>query len=195
MEEQTSRNESGGGKSGIGGTIREKASGYASTAKEKANEQFKQRVSSATGELSSFASVLRQAGEQLRTQSGSAWGATALGLVADQVESLHGKVDGGDLDDVLRFVENFARRNSMAFVGTMFGLGFLAARFAKASSEGSHRGHEADLVPYDDSFSQPGYGLAADTPVGNPSGVGMSTGTRNSGNLGDLGTTNSGGQH
>lgn len=165
MAQDTPRTEAGGDGS-VRDNVRQKTAGFANTAKEKVGEQFQQKVETATGQLSAFGNALRESARSLRADGGSMLGATALDMLADRVDALHGKVDGGDLDDVVQFIETFARRNSMAFVGTAFGLGFLAARFAKATS---HRNHEANLARYDESFAQRDYGTGGN---GRPAGTG-----------------------
>ena len=150
MKEETRHDETG-----TRDKIREKAAGLASSAKEKVEAQYEQRVESALGEVSGIANALRQAGQQLREQNSSALGATVMTTVADRLDSIRNTIDGKDLGEVAANVERFARRNPTVFLSTAAALGFLAVRFLKSSN----RSHETGLMPFDTDFDAPFRGM------------------------------------
>ncbi|WP_424929755.1 hypothetical protein [Amaricoccus tamworthensis] len=116
-------------------TVTSEAAAYAKSAK-----------STTADEISDVASALRTAADELRSGSPQArtFSQIADGL-ADASEALRDR----DLGETVSDVNNFARRNPLAFLGGAALVGFAATRFAKASS-----GTSAN--------SGPGYGAATD---------------------------------
>ena len=87
--------------------------------------------SSAADEVSSVASALRTAAEEMRSGSPQerTFGQIAEGL-ADASDAMRNK----DLNEMVQDVSTFARKNPLVFLGGAALVGFVAARFAKASS-------------------------------------------------------------
>lgn len=98
--------------------------------RDKALDIVDQRKGAAVGELGTLAGALRRAGTELSENSGLA--GTAVNTIAERVESISKSLDGKDLRSVMGDVEQFARRNPVAFVGGAVALGFIASRFLKS---------------------------------------------------------------
>lgn len=109
------------------------------TAAEKAKATLEEQKSSLSGGLSTVADNIRQFDKNLReadkdnkvTELTANYGDT----LAQQIEQVAQYFDRKDLREMVRDVESFARRNPAIFIGAAFGLGLLAARFLKSSSE------------------------------------------------------------
>jgi hypothetical protein len=124
--------------------VQEKAGETAQQVQQKAQEvrgqaggRFRQEVDTrstdAGSQLQSTAQAMRSTGEQLRSE-GKETPAKVVDAVAQRTERFGSYLTSSDADRILRDVENAARRQPwlVAFGGAA--LGFLAARFLKASS-------------------------------------------------------------
>jgi hypothetical protein len=113
--------------------VRDKAQGMKDQASGRLREQVDTRSTEAGSQLQSTAQAARRTSEQLRGE-GKETPAKVADAVADRAERLGGYLTSSDADRILRDVENTARRQPwlVAFGGAV--LGFLAARFVKASS-------------------------------------------------------------
>lgn len=111
--------------------IREKASEAAAAARDHAAERADSAKNSVAREVDDVASALRTAADQLRsgTPQARTFGRMAEGL-ADASESLRDK----DLVEMTHELNDFARRNPLAFLGGAALLGFAATRFARATA-------------------------------------------------------------
>jgi hypothetical protein len=96
-------------------------------------EQVDTRSTEAGSQLQATAQAVRRTSEQLRGE-GKETPAKVVDAVADRTERLGGYLTSSDADRILRDAEDVARRQPwlVAFGGAV--LGFLAARFVKASS-------------------------------------------------------------
>jgi hypothetical protein len=123
-----------------------------------AQSLFDGQKTRATGALSSVADALRQTAQTLKQdQSGVA---QYVDMAAERVADLAETFEAKDLDDVLYDVQSYARRNPGVFFGGALALGFLAARFMKATSRPSYtsgRQYSFDQDLYSGSFDR-GYG-------------------------------------
>ena len=124
-------------------SVRDKAAGLASSAKEQARTQFDQKKGSALGELDTLVSALQRVGSELGDDSGMT--GKVISTVSTRLESFSRSLDGKDLDGVVRDVESFARRNPAAFLGSAVAIGFLASRFLKSSGGGSSSSQSRDF--------------------------------------------------
>jgi ElaB/YqjD/DUF883 family membrane-anchored ribosome-binding protein len=95
--------------------------------------QLDTRSTEMADRLTPFAQALHKAGDHLELQENSS-GAKAAHRLADQADQLSGYLrrSGADL---LSDIEGFARRRPWAAGGIGVALGFIGARFLKASSE------------------------------------------------------------
>ncbi len=142
-----------GGMSQTGSTVdqaKDKAHEAAEQGRRKASEmmgQARQQIKStadsqidrAAETLGSTAEALRQASDQMRQQEHdriAKFADGAAGLVDDVTTYLRDH----DIDQIMGDVENAARRNPAAFLGTAFALGFMATRFLKASGTSGYSG-------------------------------------------------------
>ena len=122
---------------------REKAQRLVATAQERAVETVQARFDAgklrAADSLSSVAQTLRDT-----TQSFDARGdgiGRYINEAADRVDNLAHYLHDRELNEIVDQVEDFARRQPVAFLGGAFALGILGARFLK-SSQGSMSRHE-----------------------------------------------------
>ncbi len=116
-------------------------------------DQVKDKASSVLGEqktnlasgVASVADSIRQVGENLGKSNESNQIASLAGKYGDslagQVEKFSSYLDDKEIKELVRDVEQFARRNPLVFVGGAFALGIFAARFLKSSgrSQGSRK--------------------------------------------------------
>jgi ABC-type transporter Mla subunit MlaD len=111
----------------------ETAGQVAEQAKQQALTQLGTQKEHAAGSLDAVAQALRQSGDQLREKQQEPL-AHLAGTAAERVEQFSSYLRHTDVSDMLRDVEQFARRQPAAFLGGAFTLGVLAARFLKSSS-------------------------------------------------------------
>lgn len=114
----------------------ETAGQVAEQAKQRALTQIDTQKEHAAGSLDAVAQALRQSGDQLRTKQQEPL-ANLAGTAAERVERFSGYLRHTDVNDMIRDVEQFARRQPAAFLGGAFTLGVLAARFLKSSGRTS----------------------------------------------------------
>jgi hypothetical protein len=119
--------------------IQEKASEMKGRTREQLGQQLDTRSTQAGKGMTSTASALRQTAEKLRGDQQEQQ-ANVLEQIADRVERFGGYLTEANGDRFLRDVESFARRQPwlIAIGGTA--LGFVAARFMKASSSRRYEG-------------------------------------------------------
>ena len=127
--------------------VKERVQDAAEQAKGETRDQLRRQVnarSTQAGEqASSIAEAMRGTTEQLRSE-GKDSAAKVIDGVADRSERLGGYLTQADDDRILRDVEDFARRQPWVFVGGSAVLGFLAARFMKASSSSRYQSRAGD---------------------------------------------------
>lgn len=116
----------------------EKAQGMAQQARGQLRDQVQQRSTQAGERVSSTAQDVRSIGEQLRSQ-GKDSSARIADQAAGQAERLGRYLKQSDADQMLRDVEDLARRQPWAVVAGGIALGFAASRFLKASSSERYR--------------------------------------------------------
>jgi hypothetical protein len=110
----------------------QKAGEVVDRAREQVRSQFADQKERAAGSLESAADALRQAGQGLRDHDQRVLGDYVQGA-AEMVERVSDYLSRRDMDQLVREVEDLARRQPSLFVGGAFALGFLAARFLKSS--------------------------------------------------------------
>jgi hypothetical protein len=101
--------------------------------RERLREQIDQRTTEVGEDVRSAAQAVRRTVQQLRTE-GNGRAADLLEGIADRGERLGGYLREADGDRMLRDVEGFARRQPWLFTGAGALIGFMTARFVKASS-------------------------------------------------------------
>jgi hypothetical protein len=120
------------------GQAQEKAKEVAGQAKGRLKEQVDQRSTDAGRQITTTASDVRSVAEELRTQ-GKDTPARYADQAADRVERAGQWLENADGDQILRDVEDFARRNPWAVAAGGLVLGLAASRFLKASSGERYR--------------------------------------------------------
>ena len=113
--------------------VQEKAVEVKGQAGDRIRRELDARSTDAGEQLGHTASAMRRSGEQLRSE-GNQTPAAMVTAVADRAERLGGYLTDANADQILWDVENFARRQPLLFVVGGATIGFLAARFMKASS-------------------------------------------------------------
>ena len=92
----------------------------------------------AADSLSSVAQTLRTSGQQLQGQQDGV--SQYLNQAADRVEELAHYLHDREVGELVETVEDFARRQPVAFLGGAFALGVLGARFLRSSRQNLVRG-------------------------------------------------------
>ena len=113
--------------------VQEKASEAKAKTRERLQEQIDTRSSDVGQQMTSTASALRQTAQQLRQKEGDQQ-ARILEQVADRVDRFGRYLTETDGNRLLNDVERIARSHPWLVAGGGTVLGFLAARFTKASS-------------------------------------------------------------
>lgn len=182
---------------GAGGQdVRQKAEETASVVAEQAQQAATQRISSqkerAASTLDTVAQTLRQSGDNLRDEQPQI--ASLTDQAARRVEDVSTYVRQHDVRDFVSEAERFARREPVMFLGGALAIGFVAARFLKASSPTSDQGGGTGFV----SGTTPRYGgydwttergLGGDIGGGYGAGAGIGAGIAAGESLGATGGT------
>ncbi len=116
------------------GTVATEAIGQV---KDKASSVLDEQKTNLASGVASVADSIRQVGENLGNAGEDNQIAAFAGKygenIASQIEKFSSYVDDKEIKELLRDVEQFARRNPLLFVGGAFTLGIFAARFLKSS--------------------------------------------------------------
>jgi hypothetical protein len=131
--------------------------GIAETLRESTYRSIDEQKSRASDTLGSLAGAVRGMSQPLR-DGGQPQIAGYVNKAADGIERWAANLRQQDLEDAMRAVEQFARRQPAMFLGLAFGAGLVAARFLKSSSHD----HYGDTRRYGN------FGTSA----GGPTGVG-----------------------
>lgn len=139
-----------------------------SQAGERVREQLDTRSTQAGEQVTTTADAIRRVGEQLRTE-GNDGPAKYADQVAERAERLGSYLTRANADEMLRDIENFARRQPwLAALGGAT-VGFLASRFVKASSAGRYQkqygsnGAYQPALPRTSTVDGPAYGTIEST--------------------------------
>jgi hypothetical protein len=116
----------------------DKAKEVAGQAKGKLREQVDQRSTQAGDQLSSAAEDVRSVAEQFRSQ-GKDTPARYAEQAAEKAQQVGQRLQEASGDELLRDVEDFARRNPWAVAAGGLVLGLAASRMLKASSSQRYR--------------------------------------------------------
>jgi hypothetical protein len=112
---------------------REQAGALWSDTKQTARSVVGEKQQAAASGLGDFATVLRKAAREM-DGSGKSTVCQLAQSAADGLERFSGTLRERDMNALMRDVESFARRQPVAFIGAAVAVGFLAARFLKASA-------------------------------------------------------------
>jgi ElaB/YqjD/DUF883 family membrane-anchored ribosome-binding protein len=148
-------------------TAQEKAVELKEQGKSKLGKTLDQRTNDAGVQARKMAQALRRSGEQLANEGNSQQAAGLAEGAADRIERLGGYLERTSGDELMRDLEEFARRRPWIVAGMGLVAGLAASRFLKASSErryeaSAHTGggsSQYDLLP------QNTIGRPADAPL------------------------------
>jgi hypothetical protein len=133
--------------------------------KSRLGETLDQRTNDAAAQARQLAQALRRSGEQL-SEEGS--GRQAAGLAegaANRVERVAGYLEQTSGAELVRDMEDFARRRPWMVAGAGLVAGLAASRFLKASSERRYAGSAQAGAG---SPSSHGYGMSSPESLGRP---------------------------
>jgi hypothetical protein len=102
--------------------------------KERAYSAADQQKDVAAQQMGGWAQALRTASDDLRSR-GQEMAASYVGQAADGLERASGTMRTRDVDDLIGTVEDFARRQPVAFLGGAVAAGFGLARFMRSSAD------------------------------------------------------------
>ena len=107
-------------------------------ATKRATEVLDEQKGTVASGLTTVADSIKQVGENLNTTEESnpitEKAAQYTNSLAQQIENISGYFERKDVREMVRDVENFARRYPAYFIGGAVALGFIAARFLKSSN-------------------------------------------------------------
>jgi uncharacterized protein YjbJ (UPF0337 family) len=109
------------------------AKDVASQATDKLKDAVNDRKASGAEYVGSLADTMRRAAREFDTDLPIA--GTYIRKAASQVEGVSDQIRNGNLNDLVRNAQSFARRQPTAFLGLAVLAGFGAVRFLKSSSE------------------------------------------------------------
>jgi ElaB/YqjD/DUF883 family membrane-anchored ribosome-binding protein len=118
--------------------VQEQTDELRSRASDQLRDQVQRRSNQAGEQLDSISQALRKGAEHLQ-EDGNDAGAKAAHKVADQTQRLSGYLSGSNAEKLLGDAERFARRQPWLAAGIGAAVGFVAARFLKASSESRYQ--------------------------------------------------------
>jgi ElaB/YqjD/DUF883 family membrane-anchored ribosome-binding protein len=121
-------------------TAQEKALELKQQGKSKLGETLDQRTNEAGVQARKMAQALRRSGEQLANEGNGQQAAGLAEGAADRIERLGSYLERTSGDELVRDVEDFARRRPWMVAGIGLVAGLAASRFLKASSEGRYEG-------------------------------------------------------
>lgn len=153
-----------------------RAAGVMDQVKQQASTRVNEQKARAAEGLGSVASAIRQASEQLRSENQTL--AEYSDKAVDQIQLFADRIRDKEPAEMLRDLEQFARRNPAAFVGSAFLLGLGLARFLKSTNS-----EDRSFTHRDSGFGEVGTPRGAsatdfsrpDDFTGNPGG--LSTGS------------------
>ena len=130
----------------VGTQAKEKAQEAGAQARSRVRDEVDRRSTDAGQQAGSTAQALREASNKLR-QDGNEPVARGLEQVADRVDRAGGWLRDADGDSILRDVEDFGRRNSLAVMAGGLAIGFAASRLLKASSRNRYESGQSSRLP------------------------------------------------
>ena len=167
-------------------------SGITQTLRDTTYRSIDDQKARASDTLGSLAGAVRGMTQPLR-DGGQPQIAEYVNKAADGIERWASNLKQQDLEDGVRAVEQFARRQPAMFLGLAFGAGLVAARFLKSSSDASRMRHYGEF--------ETGAGSSGPTSLGSTgygssgygsTGYGGATGLGGNSGLGSTGTSTTG---
>src|SRR3954469_6092904 len=138
----TQPEQAGSADASIAGQAQEKVQQTAQQASQTAvkylREQTETRAGQASEELGAVAQAMRRSGHSLRAEGKETAGAAGDNVTGGLERLSHylGETDG---ERMVKDLESFGRRNPWGMIGLGLGVGLLASRFLKASSQSRYQ--------------------------------------------------------
>jgi gas vesicle protein len=114
--------------------VKQEARAAADQAKEQARSAATRQKDAAAQQIGGWAQALRTASDDLHSRGQDA-AAAYVRQAADGLERASGTVHARDVDELIGSVEDFARRQPVAFLGGAVAAGFGLARFMRSSAD------------------------------------------------------------
>ncbi|HET9158211.1 MAG TPA: hypothetical protein VFN91_16170 [Myxococcaceae bacterium] len=140
------QNDASAGSSQLGRSAAELGDKVQETAGQVAESQLSKQKKTASGTLDHVADAIRMTGDHLR-ESGQDRVAHYAQQASDQVKRLSESIRDAEPRDVLRRVEDVARREPALFLGGAFLLGLIGARFLKSSERSPDTARNTARIP------------------------------------------------
>ena len=121
-------------------TAQEKTAELKEQGKRKLGETLEQRTNEAGVQARKMAQALRRSGEQLSNEGNGQQAAELAEGAADRIERLGGYLERTSGPELVRDMEDFARRRPWMIAGMGLVAGLAASRFLKASAERRYGG-------------------------------------------------------
>ena len=121
-------------------TAQERAVEFKEQGKSRLGEKLDQRTNEAGVQARKMAQALRRSGEQLSNEGDGQQAAELAEGAADRIERLGGYLERTSGAELVRDVEDFARRRPWMVAGMGLVAGLAASRFLKASAERRYEG-------------------------------------------------------
>jgi hypothetical protein len=132
----------------VGERVQHEAQRLTQQAKDQGQAMFQEQKLAMAEQVSGLASALHNTAEHLKTQDQRAM-AQYTEQAAEGLQRFSQTLKDRDLGSLMSQVENFARHQPGAFIGSAALLGFMAARFLKSSAEGrSYPAHTPSSSAY-----------------------------------------------
>jgi hypothetical protein len=127
---------------------RSTARGVMDRVRQGAKSQLSSQKDRATDGLGQLAQAVRQSTSAFRDHQQDTV-AHYLDAAANRIEGFSQRIREQDLDDLMRDVQQFARRRPAIFIGSAFIVGALTARFLKSSRDRSRQdGRQREIATY-----------------------------------------------
>ena len=123
----------------LGEQLKEAAADAAADARRQARSFAEEQKNEAAGRVDGVADALRSAAGSLDDRDQPAVAGYAR-QAASGLDRVSDAISNRSIDDLMETVEDFARRQPVAFLGGAVLTGFVLSRFAKSSSERRHGG-------------------------------------------------------
>ena len=155
-------------------TAQERAVELKEQGKSRLGETLDQRTNEAGVQARKMAQALRRSGEQLSNEGSGQQAAELAENAADRIERLGGYLERTSGPELVRDVEDFARRRPWMIAGMGLVAGLAASRFLKASAERRYGGSQpaagstrhdvlplsSDVRPADEPLARESYGTS-----------------------------------
>ena len=167
--------------------VKRQARDAAEQAREHVRSITDRQKQAAAGQVSGFARALRSASGDLEGR-GQEFAARYLEQAAGGLERVSESLERRDLDDLVAGVEDFARRQPIAFLGGAVVAGFGLARLMKSSAERHRSGGAGEVRSYAPTATPAGGSprAAGATPRGTPAALISAPAPRRRSSLGGL---------